>query len=486
MAKGARILSYAVRLSVVAHLTGLLCWTLTALLVPPAIVAWVQGETGFAMRLGLGLAGLLGAGFAGWRVELRTPRLNEVMVVSAIAFALPPFFMAWALGVFGIDYMSALFESVSGITTTGLTVLGPEEELPATALFTRAWMQWFGGLGFIVLALGLMGGAGGAAARRLGEAEEVASDPLGSLRDRARRTVIVYSGLTFICFLALWASGPGAWNALLLCLTALSTGGFAFDSASAATLEGWPVRAVLIGFSTLGALSAGIWLHALRMRPLGGVLRSDLIGLGAFLAAAVLGLAAFMWLGGGYSGREILAHAPFMAISAQTTTGYSTMDTASLPAAALVWLMIAMAVGGNSGSTAGGVKTFRVLAAFAVIRLTLQRPSLPEKAVTALKVGGHRIEASELQAIATVVGLAGATILFAWLAFLASGYGIDSLFDVVSAATTTGLSTGVTGPDLSPALKGALSLAMLAGRLEFVALLVLLWPPTWLGQQLKS
>ncbi|TGY89130.1 TrkH family potassium uptake protein [Marinicauda algicola] len=486
MAKGARILSYAVRLQVVGHLTGLLCWTLTPLPALPLLVALFNGETGFAARLATGLVLLAVAGFAGMRLSLSRPRLNEVMVVSAMAFALPPFFMAWTFGAFGIGYVGALFESVSGLTTTGLSVLGPPEDLPPSVLFTRAWMQWFGGLGFVVLALGLMGGAGRSAARRLGEAEEVAKDPLGSLRDRARRTLIVYSALTLACFVALWASGSGAWHALLLCLTALSTGGFAFDSGSAAALQGWVPRTILIGFSTLGAVSAGIYLHLLRRKPLGTLMRTDLLGLAAFCAAAILGLGFLMWLDGGYAGREILAHAPFMALSAQTTTGYSTMGTASLPASALVFLMIAMAIGGNSGSTAGGVKTFRVLVAFAVMRLTLQRPSLPQTAATTLKVGGHEIDSAELQAIATVIGLAGATFLFAWLPFLAAGYGLDSLFDVVSATTTTGLSTGVAGPALEPHLKLVLSLAMLLGRVEFIALLVLLWPPTWLGQKFRS
>lgn len=485
MAKGARILSYAVRPRVVAHLGGLLCWTLIPLLLPPLIIALIDGEPGYAARLAIGLGALGLAGFAGRQVTLERPRLNEVMVVSAMAFAVPPFFTAWALTAFGLDYVTALFESVSGITTTGLSVLWPAEDLPQSVLFTRAWLQWYGGLGFVVLALGLMGGAGVAAARQLGEAEEVADDPLGSLRERARRTVIIYAALTGLCFLALWASGPDAWTAFLFSLTALSTGGYAPHSASAALLEsGWS-QAILIGFSTLGAVSVGIWLHALRRRELGPILRADLIGLTGFLLAATGGLALFMALGG-FSLGEIARHAPFMALSAQTTTGYSTMDTASLPAAALVWLMIAMAIGGNSGSTAGGIKTFRVLTAFAVIRLTLHRPSLPQNAVTPLKAGKHRIESPELEGIASVVGLFGATVLLAWLAFLASGYGLDALFDVVSATSTTGLSTGVTGPGLEPGLKATLALAMLLGRLEFVALLVLIWPPTWLGQQYKS
>ena len=486
MSKGARILSYAVRLQVVAHLSGLLCWTLILLVVPPCVVALVHGETGFAARLAVILVTLTVLGFAGSRVELPTPRLNEVMVVSALAFVVPPLFMGWALTAFGIDGTRALFEAVSGITTTGLSVLGPAEDLPATVLFTRAWMQWFGGLGFVVLALGLTSGALQTVARRLGAAEEVAQDPLGSLRTRARRTLFVYSGLTLASFVSLWASGVTAWHALLLCLAALSTGGFAFDQASAAAIDGWIPRAVLMLSSVLGAMSLSIYLHALRRRPLGARLRADLVGFIGMLVVTIGGLAYFLTLGEGASSPDVLRHALFVGASAQTTTGFSTLDTSALPTPALLWLILAMLAGGNTGSTAGGLKTDRVLALVAVVRLTLQRPSLPEKAVVEPSVEGDRIGVRELQGVVTVLALALLTILGAWAVFLAEGHGLDGLFEVVSATTTTGLSTGVVGPDLAPSLQLVLSLAMMLGRLEFVALLVLLWPMTWFGQRYRS
>ena len=486
MAKGSEILSYAVRVKVVAHLIGLLCWTLAPLTAPPIIVALINGDRLFATRLGVIFVFLLVAGFMAWRKKIETPRLNEVMAVSALTFTVPPLFMGWALTAFGIDWPSAIFEAVSGLTTTGLSVLKPEELQPNTLLFTRAWMQWFGGFGFAVLALGLRSGAGTAAARRLGESGEVANDPVGSLRERARRMLIVYAGLTALCFIALWLSGASAWHSLLLSLTALATGGFSYDSASAAALASPVSQAVLIGFAALGAVSFSVYLYVWRRQRPDSLLRTDVLALGVFIVLAIAGLFALILADGGYAPGEALGIAAFTGLSAQTNTGYSIAETASLPGGALVWLMIAMAIGGNSGSTAGGIKTFRALAVLATIRLTLQRTSLPDRAATRLKVDGHTVEQRELENIAAVIFLAVATVLFSWIIFQAYGYGADALFDIVSAVTTTGLSTGVVGPALEPGLKYALAAAMLLGRVEFIALLVLVWPGTWFGQRYVS
>ncbi len=485
MSRGAEILSYAVRPQVTLRVFGRLCLASIPLFAVPALVALSAGETGFAARLGVcaGAAGLLGLALG--RLRGGNPRLNEVMVVSALAFAGPPVALAWTFGALGYAFIPSLFEAVSGVTTTGLSVLPRPEASNAALDFTRAWMQWVGGLGFIVLVLGLMGATGAQAARRLGEAGGIASDPVANLRERARRMLSVYLGLTLICAALLWATGPGAWDALLYAMTALATGGFAPDPASAAALEGPAPRIVLAVFTLLGAISFSLYLRALRGRGPGEALRADLIGLAGFLAIGAGGLLAILALYGGLDGPTI-GHALFTAVSAQTNAGFSTMTEATLPAAALAWLMLAMLIGGNSGSTAGGVKTFRALTLVALMRLTLQRPSLPPDAVARLTLFGRPVGAAELQNAAAVISLAAATIFFAWLPFLAAGYGADALFDVVSAVSTTGLSAGVVSPELPQHLQATLVVAMLLGRVEFIALLIVIWPPTWIGPQLKD
>jgi len=480
MDKSATILSYAVRPRVALHVGALALLALTPLPLVPGLVALVNGDWPFAVRCGVVLAAFLAVGVFGRMKRPAPPRLNEALSVMAGAFTVPPLAMGWAMAAYDIPLNAALFEAVSGITTTGLSVLPRPEDLDSTLLFTRAWMQWVGGLGFAVLVLGLMGGAGASAARRLNEAAPMGDDPMAPLRTRARRTLLVYLMLTAACFLVLWATGPDAWTSLLFSMTALATGGFAPHSASAAILEGWAPKLVLISFSMLGAISFSLYLQLLRRKAPGQTLRTDVLALFGFAAVTVLGLSAFMALAG-FSPGEVLAHAPFIALSAQTNAGFTTMDVGALPPAGLAFLMIAMWIGGNSGSTAGGIKTFRALTVIAIVRLTLQRTSLPPDAVTRLSAGGRTITADRVESVITIALLAVATIFIAWIPFLVAGYGGEALFDVASAVTTTGLSTGVVGPSLEPGLKAVLTVAMILGRVEFIALLIMIWPPTWFG-----
>lgn len=214
MDKGATILSYAVRPRVVLHIGALALLALTPLPLVPGVIAAIAGDWPFAVRCMVVLAVFLAVGVLGRDKRPRAPRLNEALVVMASAFIAPPLAMGWAMAAYDIPLNAALFEAVSGITTTGLSVLPRPEDLDPTLLFTRAWMQWVGGLGFAVLVLGLMGGAGASAARRLNEAAPMGEDPMAPLRTRARRTLLVYVLLTAACFLALWATGPDAWTSL--------------------------------------------------------------------------------------------------------------------------------------------------------------------------------------------------------------------------------------------------------------------------------
>jgi trk system potassium uptake protein TrkH len=132
------------------------------------------------------------------------------------------------------------------------------------------------------------------------------------------------------------------------------------------------------------------------------------------------------------------------------------------------------------GSTAGGVKLLRILILIRVIQLAILRTQVPRHAVVHPEVGGHPLEGPQIEHALLVLLLFPLVILLSWLPFLASGYApLDALVEVVSAVGTVGLSTGITGPDLEPGLKLLLGLDMLLGRLEILALLVLVYPGTW-------
>lgn len=496
MSRSARALNYAVRLHVLAWHGGRMAWALVPLAAIPAFVALALGTTALAqaqaavaagfLALGLGLRMLAphlvtpGPTARRGREVMPGPQLNEAMVLVVLGFVVPGLALGWTLTAVGLPLDSALFEGISGITTTGLSTLPAPQALPWAVLFTRAFIQWYGGLGIVVLAVALVVGREAAAARSLAETQSIGEDLATSLRDRARRSLLVYGGLSLACLGATWAAGAPLDQALLYSMTAVSTAGFAPHSDSLAALPGWAPGVVLIAFSVLGAVTFSVYLQLARGTAPSLAARREALGLVVSCGVAVAALAAVLGTSGMAWG-EVAVHAPLMALSAQTTTGLSSLDTGALPPLAWGVLMAAMLVGGNTGSTAGGLKTLRLLLIFRLLGMTVRRAAQPPNAVPRLRLFDRRVTPSELESIGTIVVLAFLTIGLSWLPFLAAGYGVDALFDVVSAVATTGLSTGVVGPDLAWPLKAVLMIDMVLGRLEFVAVIVLLLPSTWVG-----
>ena len=171
-----------------------------------------------------------------------------------------------------------------------------------------------------------------------------------------------------------------------------------------------------------------------------------------------------------------------MALSAQTTTGFQTVAPAELAPASKLALIVAMTVGGDIGSTAGGFKIFRMLVILRLLQLLFVRTCMPRHAVADARFGGHSLGPDEIAMAASIAALYAVTIQLSWFCFLIAGLDpLNSLFDVVSAVGTVGLSTGVAGPGLAAPLKIVLCLDMLMGRLEILAVLVLAYPRTWFG-----
>ena len=146
-----------------------------------------------------------------------------------------------------------------------------------------------------------------------------------------------------------------------------------------------------------------------------------------------------------------------------------------------------MAIGGSVGSTAGGIKILRLLILLRLFQLTVRRIAVPSHAVVEAKLGGRRLEDDDLLRALVLTALFIAVILLSWLPFVAAGYDpLNALFEVVSATATVGLSTGITATDLPTYLKAVLCADMLAGRLEIVALLIVLYPGSWFGKRTES
>jgi len=481
-----RALSYSVRPLTVLKYFGQLCIVLALLTLVPLVVSILVGDYLVTLRYAIVVVGVFTMGF--FLRRLPTPRriqTNEAMVITALAFLFAAMVMTWPTMASGLSFGDALFETISGVTTTGLSVTASVADKPAIFLFSRAWMQWIGGLGIVILAVATMIRPG-LVAKRIGDLEDYEEDLVGSTRTHARRVIIVYSILTGFGITVLGLMGAGWFNSVLYSFSAVSTGGFSPHNASLAGLNSSWLQGMVILLSVAGAIPLVLYFRSFKEG--GRVLTRDRQIQGLLIAGLVAALLMALFLTrDGFSWIQALHHGVLNAFSAQSTAGFATLDISQLNAGAKLTLIFSMLLGGAAGSTAGGIKILRLLILVQLLYIFLQRPGMPRQAVAEASLGRRRLETDEIQSALSIVFLFMTSIAISWLVFVGMGYNpLDSLFEVVSAIGTVGLSSGITAPDLHPVLKGVLCADMLLGRLEIIAWLVLFYPWTWIGRRLEE
>jgi trk system potassium uptake protein TrkH len=481
-----RALRYSVRFLPVLKYFGQLCIVLALLTLVPLVVSVIFGDYTVTLRYAVIAVGVFIIGF--FLRRLPTPKriqTNEAMVITALIFLFAPMVMTWPIMASGLSFGDALFETISGVTTTGLSVTASVADKSATFLFSRAWMQWVGGLGIIILFVATMIRPG-LAAKRIGDLEDYEADLVGSTRTHARRVIIVYSIMTGFGIILLGLLGAGWFNGVIYSLSAVSTGGFSPHDTSLAGLNSSWLQGMVILLSVAGAIPLVLYFRSfkeggrvlLRDRQLQGILIAGLVA--ALLMALFLTRDGFSWI-------QALYHGVLNAFSAQTTAGFATLDISQLNAGAKLTLIFSMFLGGGVGSTAGGIKILRLLILGQLLYILLQRPGMPRQAVAEASLGNRRLEIDEIQNALSIVFVFLTFVGISWLIFVGMGHNpLDSLFEVVSAIGTVGLSSGISAPDLHPVLKGVLCADMLLGRLEIIAWLVLFYPRTWIGRRLEE
>lgn len=472
---------YAVRWRVLLKYLGMLGVVLAALNSVPLAVAVLLGEVGVAGRYVVVLVVLLALALPLARMAApERLQVNEAMAVVALVFVLGSLVMSYPLGAAGDSWLDGWFEAVSGITTTGLSTAASVEDKSRAFLFARAWMQWYGGLGIVILSLALFmhNGVGG---RRLMDTEATGETLVSTTRTYAWRIAIVYGALTACAVLGTWLAVGDGFVALAHSLSAVSTGGFStFDDSLAGLGPG--AAAVIMGFSWLGAVSLPLYYLSWQKGP--GVVLQDPELRALIVATAVLGALLTLWMPAGDGG---WLDALMLAMSTQSTTGFSTVAIGDLDDVSKLAMTGAMLVGGSVGSSAGGFKLLRLLLLLRLLQLVLARAAAPRHAVIDVRLGGRLVDDADLWRAMLLMVMFMLVVFLSWLAFLIHGYpALDALFEVVSATGTVGLSTGITRPDLEPLLKAVLCFDMLAGRVEIFALLVVLYPGTWFGKRSEA
>jgi trk system potassium uptake protein TrkH len=482
-----RVLQYAIRPIVVGKYFGELLTALAALTAVPLIVSIILGDYRVSVRYLAVIAFSLALGVSLMRI--RAPermQVNEAMVITALIFSVSPLLMAWPVMASGLGFLDALFETISAVTTTGLSTLASLQGKPDTFLFGRAWMAWVGGVGIVVLSLAVMIQPG-VTAKRLDISEDYDDDLIGSTRGNARRIFAIYLIITGAGIILLWIAGSAWFESILYTFAAVSTGGFAPQDASLAGVENTLGQFTVIMVSVLGGISLLLY-H--RIYHFGWKALLNDRQLQSFCAAGVLTallLTLFLWLKDHMAWRSALHHGVLNGLSAQSTAGFSSLDIAELGQGSKLTLIFSMAAGGCIGSTAGGIKILRLLILFRLLLLLLQRTGMPANAVSAARLSGRRLESEEISDALCLIAVFLGFVTLSWMPFLALGCEpLSSLFEIVSAISTTGLSAGLSGPELHPVLKGVLCANMLLGRLEIMAWLVFLYPRTWIGRRMEA
>jgi trk system potassium uptake protein TrkH len=398
--------------------------------------------------------------------------VTTLVGLFAIGAVIPiPAFM-----VLGLNGWDAVFESVSAITSTGLTVATGTPDWPFAGHLLRGWLQWSGGFAIAVAGVALIVGPG-STAMAMGRVGIDHRDLLSSTRQQARQLMIVYGALTALAVAVLVPLLPGWREPVAIGLTAVSTGGFTprADSLASYGRLAQVVTMLICLSTTVSLMFYVLWQRkGLKAALTGTNARGVLAGFtaGLVVLTALFFISAEMPL-------EALADVLLNFTSALTTAGFSVAVVTDVPGV-VAFLLTAMIVGGGVGSTAGGIKIDRALSVGRMIGLTLLRMRTPPRAVTHLKEEGQPVRPERIVSLVAVVACYGMTALVAWIVFLMSGEApLGALFDIVSALSTVGLSSGVTGPDLAPHLKMVLTAAMFLGRLEFLAVIAALSPATW-------
>ena len=442
------------------------------LLMLPAALGWLSREFLVAGVLsGLSLVALA-LGHWGRALRPKDLHLREAFVVTALAY--PLFSLAGAIAFLQVaPFIDGFFESMSGFTTTGLTVVDLGV-LPRSLRFFRAYMQWIGGAGIVILSVAVWNATRPAGFRfrmwgSAAEGERIA----GSVHASARQLVAIYALLTAVVCVALLVIGMPVEDAVLHGLATISTGGFSPHSASMGHYASNPtVLTVTMVGMLLGAISFSNYQRLTRRSQGDGHHRDPqvyaLVGIVLVGASVLFVLEGRPW------------HAMFDTVSAVTTTGFSLDDPANWSPTRKLFTTAWMTIGGSSGSTAGGLKLMRLVVLFKLAEWTFRRSLLPPEAQVPLKYAGTAIETEPLRHLLGFMVAYLLLMLAGGSALVLAGFAPeDALFESASAMGTVGLSSGITNADLPTWVKLMLSLEMWAGRLEVLPVLVLLYPGTW-------
>lgn len=476
----------------IIRLLGILIATFSVSFIPSLLVSlWYRDGEAWIFTLSAAIA--LVVGVTTWyparnaREDLGT---REGFIVVTLfwcilgAISALPFWIGVHVG-----FTDAIFEAISGFTTTGATVLTGLDNLPQSVLYHRQQIQWLGGMGVVVLAVAILPvlGVGGMQLYRA-ETSGISRDDKLTPRvaHTARALWAIYLGLTALCAVAYWLAGMSPFDAIGHAFTTVATGGFSTHDASIAYFDSAAVEIICIVFMLLGGISFAIHFRVVKHLDPRPYLRDPEARayLLIFISATIV-VAVSLYLSlADYDAEWSTRHAAFQVASILTSTGYTTTDFSLWPLHVPLILAILSFTGGCVGSTAGGIKIVRVMLLAKMgyrQMLVLRYPN----AVATVKLGHRKVPEEVVYSVwgYYVVYIIAALVLT--IGMMAAGLDLESAFGATIASLNLlgpGLGEVATSfAEVNDTVKWLAVLAMLLGRLEIFTLLILFTPLFWRG-----
>lgn len=480
------------QLRVIQRIFGLLLIIFSSSLLPPIIVGLYFGD-GAVWPFVESFVLLLVCGFLLYipvRQQKKDLRLRDGFLVVVLFWGVLgivgglPLYLS---GIYDISITDAVFESISGLTTTGATVIVGIDTLPHSILFYRQELQWLGGMGIIVLAVAVlpMLGIGGMQLFRAETPGPVKNNKLTPrITETAKALWYIYLGLTLCCCMAYWFAGMHFFDALAHAFSTIAIGGFSTHDASIGYFNSTTIELIAVVFMLLSGVNFALHFTAFRRVSLKPY-RYDAEFRTYIGVLIVVSLVAVIYLQATQtfdSTIESVIGGLFQVVSIGTTTGYTTAEYYTWPGFLPVLLLYISFIGGCSGSTGGGIKVIRILLLVKQGVRELQRLIHPNAQI-AIKIGRKPLPENVIEAVWGFFAAYFAILALMILMLMATGLDQETAFSAVAACLNNlGPGLGEVGQNfasINDFAKWTLCLAMLLGRLEIFTLLVLFSPGFW-------
>ncbi|WP_299809782.1 TrkH family potassium uptake protein [uncultured Shewanella sp.] len=467
---------------------GIFLSTLTAFMLIPGAFALYYGEETVGAFMISSLVTASAASFCMHQGQSRKLHLNirDMFLLTCLTWLIVSLFAAMPFTLYhGINYTDAFFETMSGITTTGSTVLSGLDGMDHSILIWRSLLQWLGGIGFIVMAVAVLPflNVGGMRLFRT-ESSDWSDKTTPRTQHMAKNLFIVYCLLTFLCFLAYHGSGMNWFQAINHAMTTLSTGGYSTSDQSMAAFSN---EAHWVGtiFMLAGGLPLLMFVYMVQQRSVKVWNDAQVKGFLKFVVFVSCALALWLWSSREIAALDALRLASFNVVSVVTTTGYGLTDYSAWGALANIAFLFLMFVGSCSGSTSGGIKIFRFQIAGVIMREQLKQQFHPN-GVFKERYNNHIIRGDIVRSLVTFILLFVLVIVLLSIILVLTGLDpVTSFTGAITAVTNVGPGLGDTiGPagnfsTLPDVAKWALAIGMLLGRLEILTVAVLFHPSFW-------